>query len=100
MIDKFGTLTELCRAFKIAYSDMIEERLRFVRQTIVEDQRLPSYRMELGSLPIEQFTHFEILVPDFQDTDGFQINYAHCTRTKAFRNCGPRNDWIWVQAGG
>ena len=30
----------------------------------------------------------------------FQIHRARCTGTKAFRNGGPRNDWVWVQAGG
>ena len=79
---------------------MIEEMLRFVRQTIADDQQLPSDRTELGSLPVEQFTHIEIPVPDFQDTDVFQIYRARCTGTKAFRNGGPRKDCLWVQAGG
>ena len=30
----------------------------------------------------------------------FQFHRARCTRTKAFRNGGPRNDWVCVQAGG
>ena len=30
----------------------------------------------------------------------FQIHRARCTGTKAFRNGGPRNDWVCVQAGG
>jgi len=25
---------------------------------------------------------------------------AHCTGTKAFRNSGARNDWVWVQTDG
>ena len=99
MIENIGTLTELCRALNIDYSDMIEEMLRFIRQTIADDQ-LPSIRTELGSLPEEQFTHLEIAVSDFQDTDVFQIHRASCTGTKAFRNVGSRNDWLWVQAGG
>ena len=100
MMDNISTLTELCRAYNINYSDMIEEMLRFVRQTIADDQQLPSDRTELGSLAVEQFTHLEIPVSDFLDTYVFQIHRARCTRTKAFRNSGPRNNWIWVQAGG
>ena len=100
MMDNIGTLTELCRALNINYSDMIEEMLHFVRQKIADDQRLPSDRTEFGSLPVEQFTHLGIPVPDFQDTDVFQIHRARCTGTKAFRNGGPRNDCVWVQAGG
>jgi len=56
MMVNTGTLTELCRARNIDYSDMIEEMLRFIRQTIADDQRLPSDRTDLGSLPVEQFT--------------------------------------------
>jgi len=100
MMQNIGTLTELCRALNIDYSDMIEEMLRFIRQTIADDQRLLSDRMELGSLPVEQFTHLEIPVSDFQEADIFQIHRARCTGTKAFHNGDPRNDWIWVQAGG
>ena len=100
IIENIGTLTELCRALTIDYSDMIEEMLRFIRQTIADDQRLPSDCTELGSLPVEQFTYLEILVSDFQEADVFQIHRARCTGTKAFRNGDPENDWIWVQAGG
>ena len=100
MMENIGTLTELCRALNIDYSDMIEEMLRFIRQTIADDQRLPSDCTELGSLAIEQFTNLEIPVSDLQEADVFQIHRARCTGTKAFRNGDPRNDWIWVQAGG
>ena len=100
MMENISTLTELCRALNIDYSEMIEEMLRFIRQTIADDQRLPSDRTELASLPVEQFTHLEILVSDFQEADLFQIHCARCTGTKAFRNGDLRNDWIWVQAGG
>jgi len=39
-------------------------------------------------------------VPDFQETDRFQIHWARCTGTRAFRNGGSTNDWVWVQSGG
>ena len=51
------------------------------------------------TLPVEQFTHLEIPVSDFQEADVLQIHRARCPRTKAFRNGDPRNDWIWVHAG-
>ena len=100
MMENIGTLTELCRALNIDYSNMIEEMLHFIRQTIADDQRLPSDCTELGSLPVEQFTDLEIPVPDFQDIDVFQIQCARCTGTRAFHNGGSTNDWVWVQAGG
>ena len=28
------------------------------------------------------------------------VHRARCTGTKAFRNGGSRNDWVWVQTGG
>jgi len=39
-------------------------------------------------------------VPDFEETDRFQIHWARCTGTKAFSNGGSRNDWVWVQTLG
>jgi len=51
MMENIGTLTELCRARNIDYSEIIEEMLRFIRHTIADDQRLPSERTELGSVP-------------------------------------------------
>ena len=71
MMENIGTLTELCRALNMDYSDMIEEILRFIRQTVADDQRLPSDRTELGSIPVEQFTHLDIPVLDFQEADVF-----------------------------
>jgi len=100
MMENMGTLTELRTALNIDYSDMIEEMLGCIRQTIADDQRLPSNRTEVGSLPVEQFTDLEIQVSDFEEADVFKIHRARCTATKAVRNGDPRNDWIWVQAGG
>ena len=92
MMENIGTPIERCRALNINYFDMIEEILRFVRQTMANDQWLPSDCIELGSLPMEQFIHIEIPVPDFQDTEVFQIHSTCCTGTKAFPNSGSRND--------
>ena len=71
MMENIGTLIELFRALNIDYSDMTEEMLCFIRQTIADDQWRPSDRMELGTLPVEQFTHLEIPVSDFQEADVF-----------------------------
>jgi len=37
-----STLTELCTALDIHYSNMMEEILRFIRQTAADDRRLPA----------------------------------------------------------
>jgi len=79
---------------------MMEEILSFIRQTAEDDRRLPADQAELGLLPVEGFALVEIPVPDFQETDRFQIHRARCTGTKAFRSGGSRNDWVWVQTGG
>jgi len=93
-------LTELCTALDIHYSNMMEEILRFIRQTAADNWLLPADPVELGLLPLEEFAQLEIPLPDFQETDRFQIHWARCTGTKAFRNGGARNDWVGVQTGG
>jgi len=93
-------LTELCTALDIHYSNMMEEILRFIRQAAADDRRLPADPAELRLLPVERFAQLEIPVPDVQETDRFQNQRARCTGTKAFRNGGSRNDWVWVQTGG
>jgi len=95
-----STLTKLCATLNIHYSDMMQEILRFTRQTAVDNVQLPDDPTELGLLPVEGFAQLEIPVADFQETDRFQIHWARCTGTKAFRNGGPRNDWVLVQTGG
>jgi len=87
-------LTELCIALDIHYSNMMEEILRFIRQTAADDRRLPADPAGLGLLPVEGFAQLEIPVPDFQETDRFQIYRAGCTRTKPFRNGGSRNNGV------
>ena len=71
-----STLTELCTAPDIHYSNMMEEILRFIRQNVADDRRLPADPAELGLLPVEGFAQPEIPVPDFQETDMFQIDWA------------------------
>jgi len=95
-----STLTELCTALDIHYSNMMEKILRFIRQTAADDRRLPADPAEFALLPVEGFALLEISVPKFQETDRFQIHRARCTGTRAFRNGGSRNDWVWVQTGG
>ena len=89
-----STLTELCRNCNIDYGDIMEEMLRFTKHTVADNHPLPPYPTELGLLPVEEFTHLEIPVADFQETDVFQIHRACSTGTKAFRSGGPRNDWV------
>jgi len=95
-----STLTELCTPLDIHYSHIMDEILRFIRQTAADDQRLPADLGKLGLLPVEEFAQPEIPVPDIQETERFQIHRAHCTGTKAFRNSGSRNNRLWVQTGG
>jgi len=79
---------------------MMEEILCFIKQTAADDLRLPADPAELRLLPAQGFAQLEIPLPDFQETDRFQIHWARCTGTKAFRNGGSRNDRVWVQTGG
>jgi len=92
-------LTELGTALDIHHSNMMEEILRYIRQTAADDGRLPADPAELRLLHVEGFAQLEIPVPDCQETDRFQIHRARCTGTKAVRKGGSRNDWVWVQTG-
>jgi len=76
-----STLTELCTDLDIYYSNMMEEILVlcFIRQTVVDDWQLPADPTELGLLLVEGFAQLEIPVPDFQETDRFQMHRARCT---------------------
>jgi len=44
-----STLTELCTALDIHYSNVMEEILRFIRQTAANDRQLPPDTAKLGS---------------------------------------------------
>jgi len=95
-----GTLSEQYRAYEIEHCNMMEKILRFIKQTAADDPWLHAGSTELGLLPMERFPQLEIPVSDFQEADLFQIHQTRCTGTKAFRNGGARNDWVWFQTGG
>ena len=95
-----GTVFELSLAIEIHYEDLAVKLIKYIRQRMADERQLPVDPSELKFLPAEQFTQLEIPVPDFQETDIFQVHCAHCTRRKSFRNSGARNDWIYTQAGG
>jgi len=94
-----STLTELCRTCHIDYGDIMEEMLRFTRQSVADDHPLCSDPTELGLLPVEQFTDLEIPVAGFQETEVLRIHRARSTGKLAFLSGGLRNDWVWIQAG-
>src|SRR5207237_7736699 len=95
-----GNIIDLYRIFDIDYSNLLPEMLHNIRKTPTDEWRLPVHSMELELLTVEHFNQLEILVPDFQETNVFQIHRTHCTGTKTFQNTNPRNDWVWIQAAG
>ena len=50
---------------------MMQEILRFIRQTAADDRQLPADSAKLGLYPVEGFAQLEIPVPDFGETDRF-----------------------------
>ena len=90
-------LTKLYGVFNIYYSDSIEGILHFIKKTDAADKQLLANLTEQELLSIEGFAQLEIAVTHFQETNRFQIHQACSTRTKAFHNCGPRNNWVWVK---
>jgi len=95
-----GTVLELCLALEIPYDDLAAELVNYLRRAVTDERQLPADPSELKFSPAELFTQLEIPVADFQETNIFQVHRARCTGKKSFRNSGPRNDWIWIQAGG
>ena len=95
-----GTVFELSLALEIHYDNLAVELINYVRQTMADERQLPVHPSELKFLPAEQFTQVKIPVPDFQETDIFQVHRARWTGSKSFRNSGARNDCTWIQAGG
>jgi len=89
---KNGRVTELCTALKIQLSNLMEEIVRFIRPTAVDDWWLVADLPKLGLLDVEGFALLEIPVANFQQSDRIQIHHACSTGTKAFRNCCSRND--------
>ena len=95
-----STVFELSLALEINYDDLAVKLINYVRQTMADERQLPVDPSERKFPSAELFRLFEIPVPDFQETDIFQIHRARCTERKSFRNSDARNDWIWIQAGG
>ena len=95
-----GNIIDRCRILKIDYSDLLPEMLRYIRKTPADERWLPADSTELELLPVEHLDQLEIPVPDFQETNVFQIHRARWSGTKSFRNGGPRKDWVRIQADG
>jgi len=66
----------------------MEEMLRFITRTGMDDRRLPAHHTELGFLPVERFSQVEIPVSDFQETEVFQLHWTRCTEREGVRNGG------------
>src|SRR5207302_9638998 len=71
-----NTLVELSLVLDINYSDMVEGLLHYIKQAVADEGQLPADSTELALLALEHFTQLEIPVPDFQETDIFQIHRA------------------------
>ena len=69
-----NTLVELSLVLDINYSNMVEGLLHYIKSVVVDEGQQPADSTELGPFPLERFTQLEIPVPDFQETDVFQIH--------------------------
>jgi len=95
-----GTGLNLCLALEIPYEDLAAELVNYIGRGVTDERQLPVDPSEMNFSPAELFTQLEIPVADFQETNIFQVHHARCTGKMSFRNSGPRNNWIWIQAGG
>ena len=94
-----STVFELYLALEIHYDDLAVELVNNVRQTMAYERQLPVDPCELKFLPAEELKQLEIPVPDFHETDIFQVHRARSMGRESIRNSGARNDRIWIQAG-
>ena len=77
-----GTVFELSLALEIHYDDLAVELINYVRQSVANERQLPVDLSELKFHPAEHFTQLGIPVPDFQETDIFQIQRLRFTGRK------------------
>ena len=83
----------------VSLKSICGELIRFSRQSLPSERRLPEDHAILRTLPVQQLTQLEILVLAFQESDVYDIHRARCTGALHFRKQGNRNDWVWVLAG-
>jgi len=97
--DDLSDILDFCKVLGISLDRICLELIRYRRQNLPTERRLPEEPAILQLLPVELLTQLEIPVLAFQETDVYDIHWARCTGTDRFRNQESRNDWVWVQAG-
>jgi hypothetical protein len=95
-----ANLLDFCKIVDITTETMCVELVRYSRQSLAIERRLPEDPAIIQQLPVELMTHLEIPVLAFQENDVYDIHRARSTGTSLFRNQASRNDWVWVQTGG
>ena len=95
-----ANLHDICKVLDISSETMCAELIRYSRQSLAMERRLPEDHATIQQLPVELMTHLEIPILVFQENDVYDIHRARSTGTSLFRNQACRNDWVWVQTGG
>ena len=98
--DDVSDVTDFCKVLGISPRRICRELIRYSRDSLPSERRLPEDPAILGFLPVELLTQLEIPVLAFQETNVYDIHRARSTGTRLFRNQASRNDWVWVQMGG
>ena len=95
-----ANLHDICKVLDISSETMCVELIRYSRQSLAMERRLPEDHATIQQLPVELMTHLEIPILAFQENNVYDIHRARSTGTSLFRNQACRNDWVWVQTGG
>jgi hypothetical protein len=95
-----ANLHDICKVLDISSETMCVELIRYSRQSLAMERRLPEDHATIQQLPVELMTHLEIPILAFQENDVYDIHRARSTGTSLFRTQACRNDWVWVQTGG
>ena len=98
--DDVSDVTDFCKVLGISPERICRELIRYSRDSLPSERRLPEDPAILGFLPVELLTQLEIPVLAFQETNVYDIYGVCSTGTRLVRNKASRNDWVWVQMGG
>jgi len=90
--DDVSDVLDFCKVLGISLDGIGLELIRYSRDYLPTERRLPEEPAICQLLPVELLTQVEVPVLAFQETDVYDIHWARCTGTQRFPNQEGRND--------
>src|SRR5437588_12915936 len=76
---------DICKVLDISSETMCVELIRYSRQSLAMERRLPDDHATIQQLPVELMTHLEIAILALPENDTYDIHQAHDTRARRIR---------------